>query len=69
MIPKMTVPYIFCVDFQIPIDRTSHFLLGHSDSNLKEEQFSIEMISKMTEPYFYCRDIQIPNEKCSSVSR
>ena len=51
MIPKMTVPYILCGDIQILIDRTSHFLLGHSDSNWKEKQFSIEMISKMTEPY------------------
>ena len=51
MIPKMTVPYIRCGDIQIPIDRTSHVLLLHSDSNWKEKQFIIEIISKMTEPY------------------
>ena len=32
MIAKMTEPYILWGDIQIPIDRTSHLLLGHSNS-------------------------------------
>ena len=32
MITKMTDPYILWGDIQIPIDRTSHLLLGHSNS-------------------------------------
>ena len=49
MITNMREPYIICLDIQIPIHRTLHLLLGHSNSNWKR-QFSIEMISKMTEP-------------------
>ena len=32
----MTEPYILCGDIQIPIDRTSHLLLGHSNSTEKD---------------------------------
>ena len=35
MITKMTEPYILWGDIQIPIDRTSHLLLGHSNSTGK----------------------------------
>ena len=68
MITNMREPYIICSDFQIPIDRTLHLLLGHSNSNWKR-QFSIEMISKMTEPYILYWDIQVPTEKYSSLSK
>ena len=68
MITNMREPYIICSDIQIPIDRTLHLLLGHSNSNLKK-QFSIEMISKMTEPYILYWDIQVPTEKDSSLSK
>ena len=36
IISKMTEPYILCGDIQIPIDRTSHLLLGHSNSTEKD---------------------------------
>ena len=49
MITKMTETYIPFGDIQIPIDRTLHLLLGHSNSTGKTVQF--QMISKMTEPY------------------
>ena len=32
----MTEPYILCGDIQIPIDKTSHLLLGHSNSTEKD---------------------------------
>ena len=35
MMTKMTEPYILWGDIQIPIDRTSHLLLGHSNSTGK----------------------------------
>ena len=35
MLTKMTEPYILWGDFQIPIERTSHLLLGHSNSTEK----------------------------------
>ena len=40
MITNMSESYIICTDIQIPIDRTLHLLLGHSNSNWKR-QFSI----------------------------
>ena len=36
MITKMTEPYILWGDIQIPIDRTSHLLLEHSNSTEKD---------------------------------
>ena len=39
MITKMTEPYILWGDIQIPIDRTSHLLLGHSNSTGKTVQY------------------------------
>ena len=68
LISKMTEPYIYGSDIQIPADWTLHPLLGHSNSNWKR-QFIIEMISKMTENYILCGDIQIPTEKNGSLSK
>ena len=62
MISKITEPYIYRWDIQIPADWTLHPLLGHSNSNWKR-QFIIEMISKMTENYILCGDIQIQLKK------
>ena len=36
----MTEPYILCGDIQIPIDRPSHLLLGHSNSTEKDNSIS-----------------------------
>ena len=36
IISKMTKTYILCGDIQIPIDRTSHLLLAHSNSTEKD---------------------------------
>ena len=36
IISKMTEPYILCGDIQIPIDKTSHLLLGYSNSTEKD---------------------------------
>ena len=36
IISKITEPYILCGDIQIPIDTTSHLLLGHSNSTEKD---------------------------------
>ena len=38
--PKMTETYIPFGDIQIPIDKTLHFLLGHSNSNWKNSSVS-----------------------------
>ena len=40
IISKMTEPYILCGDIHIPIDRTSHLLLGHSNSTEKDSSVS-----------------------------
>ena len=40
IIPKMTETYIPFGDIQIPIDRTLHLLLGHSNSNWKNSSVS-----------------------------
>ena len=73
--------YIFCWDIQIPTGKNSSLSKwlqrwqnltsfgGHSNSNWKKKQLSIEMISKITDPKFLCRDIQNPTKKENSVSK
>ena len=63
----MTETYIPFGDIQIPIDRTLHLLLGHSNSNWKNSSVPNDFKHDRTLHPTLCGDIQIPTEKCSSV--
>ena len=63
----MTETYIPFGDIQIPIDRTLHLLLGHSNSNWKSSSVPNDFKHDRTLRPTLCGDIQIPTEKCSSV--
>ena len=78
----MTEPYILCGDNQIPIDRTSHLLLGHSNSTEKDSSvlkwfqrwrtltfFVGAFKFQLKEAYIFCWDVQIPTGKNSVVSK
>ena len=52
IISKMTEPYILCGDIQIPIDRTSHLLLGHWNSTEKDSSILKWFQRSLTPTYF-----------------